>query len=290
VRLRSLLPAAFVVYRLLSHVTQCFSFRHLPLFYTLVAPDISTIQSPVGSYVQGQKLFKTRILISAVTNRSTSTASVPSSSTMSGHDPTDIDITSLSVDDGVAKARSDDPRTHVQASSEYDCAHCGKLAQHRCTRCAEGVDEHGTASPTFYCGTECQTHRWKPTHQHQCRLTIDRMQLFRVSSLVQWAFYENSRALWYNGVAEVKKIEHTDDNADLMLKLYKKYDAPEFPVFPKNLFEKEGDEQAVLAASASAGTIVCELVSQLVKGVYCNLQPITLNFTDVASLQIENEG
>jgi hypothetical protein len=188
---------------------------------------------------------------------------------MTNRDVTNTDSTMPSTPKDGTRETFDDPRVHAQVTPEHDCAHCGKPAGHRCARCAEGVDEHGNASSTYYCGAKCQTLDWKQTHQSQCGLAIDRRQLFRIGSLVQWAFYECSRVLWYDGITEVKKLEpmNQSDNAELLLQRYKKHDSLDFPTFPKKLFEEERDEQAVIAISASNGSIVCALLYELLKGV-----------------------
>jgi hypothetical protein len=59
-------------------------------------------------------------------------------------------------------------------------------------------------------------------------------------------------------------------NAELLLQRYKKHDGPDFPAFPKELFQEERDEQAVLATSASAGTIACDFMEELLRGMYCS--------------------
>lgn len=77
--------------------------------------------------------------------------------------------------------------------------------------------------------------------------------------------------MWYDGIAEVKKIEHMegDDGAELLLKRFKKHDGVDFPTSPKDVFQEELDEKAVLATSAGNGAIVCVLLDNLVQGVYC---------------------
>jgi hypothetical protein len=167
------------------------------------------------------------------------------------------------------------PSSNAQVSPGHQCAHCSKPARQRCAGCAEGVDEHGNTSATYYCGSECQGNHWNQTHRLQCRLLIDRRQLFRIGSLVQWAFYESNKAFWYDGIAQVKKLElaNESDNAELLLQRYKKHDGPDFPTFPKELFQEERDEQAVLTTSASASTIVCGLMEGLLRSMYCSTEP-----------------
>jgi hypothetical protein len=167
------------------------------------------------------------------------------------------------------------PSSNAQVSPGHQCAHCSKPARQRCAGCAEGVDEHGNTSPTYYCGSECQGNHWNQTHRLQCRLLIDRRQLFQIGSLVQWAFYESNKAFWYDGIAQVKKLElaNESDNAELLLQRYKKHDGPDFPTFPKELFQEERDEQAVLATSASASTIVCGLMEGLLRSMCCSTEP-----------------
>lgn len=170
----------------------------------------------------------------------------------------------------VANDTATGPVVSDHVATEYKCANCGNSTAQRCGGCAEGTDDHGNASPTYYCSAECQSDHWKLGHKLQCRLAIDRRQLFKIGSLVQWAFYASSKAIWYDGIAEVKKIKHTegDDGAELLLERYKKHDGVNFPAFPKDVFQEERDEQAVLATSASNGAIVCLLLDDLVQGMY----------------------
>jgi hypothetical protein len=161
------------------------------------------------------------------------------------------------------------------------CANCGSPATRRCLGCISDADEQGNADEpsTYYCDKNCQSENWK-IHQPQCKLAVDRRQLFRLGRLVQWAFYRSIKAMWYDRILEVKRTRDTeaDDGAQLQLWRCKKHDLSNFPAFAEGSFSnvygeklEEYDKQAVLATSACTGAIVCGLMRQLVEGEsqYC---------------------
>lgn len=171
------------------------------------------------------------------------------------------------------------------ATPTNNCANCGSHASQCCPRCAEGLDANGNLSTTYYCGQDCQREHWTKTHETQCKLAVDRRQLFRIGRLVQWAFYASTKAMWYDQILDINKIEHVngDDGAQLHLWRSKKHDAQDFPMFPTREIAGYGgvlgehDEQAVLATSISTGAIVCEMLDELVKGEYFPTLPFDLH-------------
>lgn len=69
-------------------------------------------------------------------------------------------------------------------TSSNKCASCAGRATHRCQGCANGVDRYGNLSKSFYCGKECQrTHR-DSIHKVDCKVSLDRRQLYRIGSLL----------------------------------------------------------------------------------------------------------
>lgn len=99
---------------------------------------------------------------------------------------------------------------------------------------------------------------------------------------MQWAFYASTKAMWSDGITDVEKVEDTD-GAQLGVKRYLKHDLLDFPSFPESGFSgyggglEEGDEQAVLAACARHGAIVCGLLDELVKGQFYPAVSLILN-------------
>jgi hypothetical protein len=160
----------------------------------------------------------------------------------------------------------------VLPASDHECANCGNLANKRCTGCDRGVEINGDkSSPTYYCSKDCQRDHRK-THEFHCKLAIDRSQLFRIGRLVQWAFYESIKAMWSDGILDVEKVEDTD-RVELRVQRCQKHDLPDFPSFPESGFTgygggvlEEGDEKAVLAASARNPHVVCWFLDELMKG------------------------
>lgn len=163
-------------------------------------------------------------------------------------------------------------------ASDQECANCGSLAKKRCTGYDHGVERDGTKSPpTYHCSKYCQRYHWAKTHHHECKLAIDRRQLFRIGRLVQWAFYAAIKAMWSEGIVDVEEIEYTG-GAPLRVKCYnyKTHDQPDFPSFPESGFNFKGyggglgeaDKQAVLAKSARNGNVVCGLLDELVRGEF----------------------
>lgn len=171
---------------------------------------------------------------------------------------------------------------NVLPASDHEYANCGSLATQRCTGCDHGVENDGTKfSPTYYCGKDCQRDHWR-THELGCKLATDRRQLFRIGRLVQWASYASTKAMWSDGVVDVEKVENTN-GVQLRVHCYQKHDLADFPSFPKSAFTgyggmlEEADEQAVLAALASNGDVVCGLLDELIKGWFSPAMILGLN-------------
>lgn len=124
------------------------------------------------------------------------------------------------------------PAAHV-------CANCGnRLAMNRCRGCTADTDEQGNAiePPTYYCNVDCQRNHWK-THQPQCKLAVDRRQLFRIGRLIQWAFYKSVTTMWYDQILEVKKTGDTEGNDGAQLGLWrcKEHDKSDFSADRKSV-------------------------------------------------------
>jgi hypothetical protein len=166
------------------------------------------------------------------------------------------------------------------------CAICAGPAKHRCARCADGVDMNGKRSPALYCGQECQHKHWT-AHKIECRLAVDRRELYNIGSLLQWAFYAGRKTIWHEDVGRVKKIEDASEDNKAKLLVWrdksKDYTRRMFPAFPDSLFDEERDKQAVLAHEAPGVTIVTGLMTELMKGTHF-LSLLVLRFTDIFSI------
>lgn len=147
------------------------------------------------------------------------------------------------------------------------CAHCAGPANHRCKHCIDGVDVYGKASPTFYCSATCQHNHW-PTHHIECRLSVDRGQLYRIGSLLQWAFYGGRKVTWRADIERVKNIEGSS-GPKLVVWCNRNQDPAHFAGFPEATFDDERDKQAVLAYAAPGLTIVVTLLVFLLEGMCC---------------------
>lgn len=156
--------------------------------------------------------------------------------------------------------------TNDQAST-HQCEVCKEAAALLCPNCATGLDAHGQERKTYYCSKPCQAKDWAAGHKPECKVAIDRRQLFRIGSLVQEAFYQSSKAIWFHDFTKVKRIERTerDDGPRLLVWCGEGQGGADFPAFPDDLFEEDRDERATLA-SATAVTIMSALVEDLVTG------------------------
>jgi len=150
-----------------------------------------------------------------------------------------------------------------------NCAACARPANHRCVHCAKGVDIYGKTSQTLYCGQECQSKHWT-AHETECKLAVDRRNLYRIGSLLQWSFYAGRKAAWHEDIGRVEKIEQaSDDNKTKLLVEVKDSPGLVFPEFPESLFDEERDEQAVLAHEAPGVILVANLMIELMEGKHC---------------------
>lgn len=179
-------------------------------------------------------------------------------------------MASLSSSDVDAAVATDPAQADTSIGNRTLCANCGNPAKRRCLGCISDADEQGKADepPTYYCKKGCQEKHWE-THKLQCQLAVDCRRLFRIGRLVQWAFYQSVRTMWYDRILEVKRTRDTEalDGAQLELWRCKKHDLSDFPRFSEGSFSNvygekldEHDKQAVLATSAGTGTSVCALV------------------------------
>jgi hypothetical protein len=100
----------------------------------------------------------------------------------------------------------DAPKATINATPSHHCANCGAHTTVCCSGCGEGLDGNGDPSSTYYCSGTCQIAHWK-THKDQCKLSIDRRQLYRIGSLVRHAFYVGTKTMWYDEIVEVRKID-----------------------------------------------------------------------------------
>jgi endogenous inhibitor of DNA gyrase (YacG/DUF329 family) len=156
---------------------------------------------------------------------------------------------------------------NTQAAT-HQCAVCKEGAALLCPKCATGVDALGQERKTYYCSKACQAKDWAAGHKLECKVAVDRRQLFRIGSLVQEAFYQSSKDIWFHGIGKVKKIEHpeTEDGPRLLVWLSERQDGPGFPSFPDDLVEEVRDERAMLASATSAVIIMSSFMEDLVKG------------------------
>jgi len=166
---------------------------------------------------------------------------------------------------------------NTQAAT-HQCAVCKDTAALLCPNCATGLDVHGQERKTYYCSKVCQAKDWDAGHKLECKVAIDRRQLFRIGSLVQEAFYQSSKDIWFHSVGKFKKIEQpeTEDGPRLLVWLSERSDGPDFPSFPDDLVKDKRDERAMLASATSAVITMSAFVADLVKGKspsQCNMFP-----------------
>ena len=137
---------------------------------------------------------------------------------------------------------------------------CKEAAALLCPNCATGLDVHAQKRRTYYCSKSCSAKDWAAGHKLECKAAIDRLQLFRIGSLVQEAFYQSSKATRFHDVARIKKIEHMerDDDPKLLMWRGEGQGGVEFPAFPDDLFEEDRGARATLAGATSAVTITDE--------------------------------
>lgn len=149
------------------------------------------------------------------------------------------------------------------------CANCAGPGSHRCAGCADGVDIYGKASSVFYCGTKCQREHWDATHSGKCKVAVQRRQLYRIGSLLQWTLYENRKALFYDEIENVKKVGQSLEghSANLLIWRKTKADVKKFSNLPESLFENERDKQAALAHQAPAMILMSGMLKELLKGM-----------------------
>jgi hypothetical protein len=166
------------------------------------------------------------------------------------------------------EAKASHPTT--EEVTTYKCAICAGPANHRCGRCVEGVDMNGKKSPTYYCGQECQREHWD-AHKIECGSSIDRNQLYRIGSILQWAFYRGREVTWHQSVQRVMKIDHTGGNNDPKMLVWCSKDqrGAHFAKFHEELFSEEREKQAVLAHEAPGALVVSILMMLLGEGLYC---------------------
>ena len=153
-------------------------------------------------------------------------------------------------------------------ATTHRCAVCKGTAALLCPNCATGRDARGQECKTYYCSKACQTKDWAAHHELECKVAVDRRQLFRIGSLVQEAFYQSSKDIWFHGISKVEKIEHpeTEDGPRLLVWRSERQAGADFPPFPDDLFEDERDERAVLASVTAAVNIMSAFLDDLVTG------------------------
>jgi hypothetical protein len=166
-----------------------------------------------------------------------------------------------------AMASQPTPPVSTEEAATNKCAICAEPANHRCGRCVEGLDMNGKKSPAFYCSQECQREHWA-AHKIECKVAVDRTELYKIGSLLQWAFYDGRKAMWHEDIRKVKKI---DDKAKLLVwrDKSKDYTSHIFSAFPDSLFDEERDKQAILAHEAPGVALVSGLLVVLLKGAHC---------------------
>jgi hypothetical protein len=152
----------------------------------------------------------------------------------------------------------------------HQCAVCKSTAALLCPNCATGRDARGQECKTYYCSKACQTKDWAAHHKLECKVAVDRRQLFRIGSLVQEAFYQSSKDIWFHGISKVEKNEHleTEDGPRLLVWRGERQDGIDFPAFPDDLIDEERDERAMLASATSAVNTISSLVDDLVEGEF----------------------
>lgn len=184
------------------------------------------------------------------------------------------DVASESITDAVNSMFPSDTNNRGPVAGDIDgtttdlCANCGGPGSSLCTGCADGIDMHGDISTTLYCSNDCQREHWAAAHKAQCRLSIDRRQLYRIGALLQWAFYGARKTVWYDEITRVEQ-DGQDDDAKLLVWHAQKQDPSRFSAFPHEVLDDERDKRAVLAGMA-AGTpgvaMVSGLLLELLKG------------------------
>jgi hypothetical protein len=174
---------------------------------------------------------------------------------------------SINSDENVT---SPSPAMNNNQATTQQCEACTKTTVLLCPRCMNGLDATGKERKVYYCDTACQSEDWAARHKLECKVAIDRRQLSRISPLAQLAFYRSSKAVWYDGVNRVKTIARpeTDDDPRLLVWYDERQDGVDFPAFPDDLIEEDRDEQALLASSTSAVTIMSSFLRDLGEGEF----------------------
>ena len=222
--------------------------------------------SPFTSSATFQKVFSLSKLLSYSTRRH------QQNSQLSQHDPYEQRrFTSHHINSNhtcpLRSASTQAPMADTHATA-HQCAVCKEGAALLCPNCATGLNAHGQARKVYYCGKVCQAKDWDAGHKLECKVAVDRRQLFRIGSLVQKVFYQSSKSIWFHGVDKVKKIEHpeTEDGPRLLVWLSERSDGPDFPAFPDHLIKDKRNERAMLASAASAVIMMSSFMADLVKG------------------------
>jgi hypothetical protein len=170
-------------------------------------------------------------------------------------------------------ANSDEPVTSRSSTMENNeasacqCANCTKPASHRCSGCVEGRENREKERQISYCSKECQRAHWAAGHKLECKVAMERCQLFRIGAMMQWTFHRGRE----HGIKNVFYEDEGETGEGGHKHLVVQLDASDegnFTRFPAELFPKEREKQAVLVdgAGKSAVASTAELLATLIKG------------------------
>jgi len=136
----------------------------------------------------------------------------------------------------------------------------------------------------------CQAAHWAAGHKVECKVAVDRRQLFRIGALVQESFYQRSKAIWFHDVTKIKKIEHAEKDGGPKLLVWRGEGNVDLSAFPHDLIKEKRDERAVmaLASSMSAVSFMDPLVGDLV-GSKC-FHSCFETVADIVSGQMPHHG
>lgn len=178
------------------------------------------------------------------------------------------DLTANASANGYSPPPAIDLTTPSAETSGKACASCRGAAKNRCAGCAEGVDQHGNHSPTFYCGQKCQREHWRVAHKSECKAANDRKVLYRAGAILQPAFEAIRRLTWYENIQRVEWGNH-DGEKKLLVHLEEILRAIDFHEFPEKLVPDGRAKKALLAVASEhlALGVMGRMLTNLLKGM-----------------------